>query len=282
MVNHRLRNIWVVDDRETPTVLPPVKGQAMFGSNSPKNLLIAAMRDDDVRALLEQSETVELTVNDNIEQPNVPFEHVYFPDRGVVSVVVSAPDGKRIEAGLIGREGVTGFSAAQSADQSPHQTFVQMKGRAIRVKVGVFRRALDQSSHLRQLIGRYGHTFNTQIAYTALANGKATIEERLGRWLLMCQDRIGDPNLELTHEFLALMLGTRRPGVTDALHMLEGKHLIKSTRGTCLVTDRKGLIDLVGGIYGVPEAEYDRLVGTEFKEAVMETRSDRAVETRTN
>ena len=252
----------------------------MFGSNSPQNLLIAAMRDADVRALLEQSETVELSVNDNIEQPNVPFEHVYFPDSGVVSVVVSAPDGKRIEAGVIGREGMTGFSAVQAADQSPHQTFVQMKGGATRVKVGTFRRALDHSSHLRQLIGRYGHTFNTQIAYTALANGKATVEERLGRWLLMCQDRTGDPNLALTHEFLALMLGTRRPGVTDALHMLEGKHLIKSTRGICLVTDRQGLIDLVGGIYGVPEAEYDRLIGTEFDQSVRHTRSDRVVDIR--
>lgn len=247
----------------------------MFGSNSPQNLLIATMRDEDVRALLEQSETVELSVHANIEQPNVPFEHVYFPDSGVVSVVVSAPDGQRIEAGLIGREGMTGFSAVQAADQSPHQTFVQMKGSATRVKVETFRRALDHSSQLRLLIGRYGHTFNTQIAYTALANGKATIEERLGRWLLMCQDRVGAPELALTHEFLALMLGTRRPGVTDALHMLEGKHLIKSTRGICIVTDRQGLIDLVGGIYGVPEAEYDRLIGTEFDQSVMENRSER-------
>jgi CRP-like cAMP-binding protein len=252
----------------------------MFGSNSPQNLLIATMRDEDVRALLEQSETVELSVHDNIEQPNVPFEHVYFPNSGVVSVVVSAPDGKRIEAGVIGREGMTGFSAVQAADQSPHQTFVQMKGAATRVKVGTFRRPLDHSSHLRQLIGRYGHAFNTQIAYTALANGKATIEERLGRWLLMCHDRVGKPDLALTHEFLALMLGTRRPGVTDALHMLEGKHLIKSTRVICLVTDRKGLIDLVGGIYGVPEAEYDRLIGTEFDQSVRDTRSDRVVDIR--
>jgi CRP-like cAMP-binding protein len=78
------------------------------------------MRDEEVRALLERSETVDLSVHDSLEQPNVPFEHVYFPDSGVVSVVVSAPDGKRIEAGVIGREGMTGFSAVQAAYQSPH------------------------------------------------------------------------------------------------------------------------------------------------------------------
>ncbi|WP_372353064.1 helix-turn-helix domain-containing protein [Pararhizobium sp. BT-229] len=97
---------------------------------------------------------------------------------------------------------------------------------------------------------------------------------RLGQWesdnrgavgamLLMCEDRVGDPDLKLTHEFLSLVLGVRRSGVTDALRLLEGKHLIRSTRGICTVIDRQGLIELLGGIYGVPEAEYDRLIGSE-------------------
>lgn len=232
----------------------------MFEPKSPRNILLAAMRAEDADALLARSEHAELNVYDMLERPNVPITHVYFPENGVVSVVVTAPDGRQIEAGVIGREGMTGLSATLSSDRSPHRTFVQMKGAATRVDVDTFRSVLDGSPHLRQIINRYSHALNTQIAYTALANAKATIEERLARWLLMCEDRIGTPDLRLTHEFLSLMLGARRPGVTDALHILEGKHFIKSIRGVCTVIDRKGLIDLVGGIYGVPEAEYERLI----------------------
>ena len=96
---------------------------------------------------------------------------------------------------------------------------------------------------------------------TALANGRATIVQRLARWLLMCHDRIGNPQLRLTHEFLSLMLGTRRSGVTTALHILEGEGLIRSDRGSCTIKDRAGLEARARGIYGVPEAEYRRLIG---------------------
>jgi CRP-like cAMP-binding protein len=100
-----------------------------------------------------------------------------------------------------------------------------------------------------------------QVVQTALANGRAKIEERLARWLLMAQDRLDDGNLQLTHEFIALMLGVRRPGVTDAINDLEGKGLIRSARGRVRIVDRKGLEAAAGGIYGVPEAEYRRLIG---------------------
>ena len=95
-----------------------------------------------------------------------------------------------------------------------------------------------------------------------MTNGHALIEERLARWLLMAHDRLDGDAMALTHEFLALMLGVRRPGVTVGLHFLEGKGLIKSTRGVVTVIDRGSLEELADGSYGVPEAEYDRLFGT--------------------
>jgi CRP-like cAMP-binding protein len=97
-----------------------------------------------------------------------------------------------------------------------------------------------------------------QIAATALADGRYNVNERLARWLLMCHDRLGD-ELALTHDFLALMLGVRRPSVTDALHVLEGERLIKADRARIQVRDRLGLEQFAGEAYGVPEAEYRRL-----------------------
>jgi CRP-like cAMP-binding protein len=109
---------------------------------------------------------------------------------------------------------------------------------------------------------RYVHAFMMQASQTALANGRARLTERLARWLLMWQDRLRTPHLTITHEFLALLLGVRRQGVTLALHEIEGRGFIKGTRNLVTVLDRKGLMILAGGFYGIPEAEYDTTLGT--------------------
>ncbi|WP_228445664.1 Crp/Fnr family transcriptional regulator [Terricaulis silvestris] len=148
-----------------------------------------------------------------------------------------------------------------SNHRSPNDAFVQLAGRAVRITSDDLREVLSQSTAFRQLAQRFVQVFMAQVAQTALANGRAKIEERLARWLLMAQDRLDDSNLTLTHEFIALMLGVRRPGVTDALNDLEGKGLIRSSRGALRIIDRHGLEATAGGIYGVPEAEYKRLIG---------------------
>lgn len=102
----------------------------------------------------------------------------------------------------------------------------------------------------------------TQVAQTAFANGAATVEHRLARWLLMAQDRQASDELQLTHEFISIMLGVRRSGVTDALHELERKRLIRGARGVIEIRNRSRLVALAGGIYGVPEAQYERLIGS--------------------
>ncbi len=101
-----------------------------------------------------------------------------------------------------------------------------------------------------------------QTAHSALANGRYTIQERLARWLLMCHDRLGKDDLPLTHEFLSLMLGIRRSGVTEALHALEGVQIVKAGRGHIHLRDRLRLEEIAGGCYGVPEAEYAKLIGS--------------------
>jgi CRP-like cAMP-binding protein len=120
---------------------------------------------------------------------------------------------------------------------------------------------MGQSRSLHQAFLLYGHAFIVQSAYTAAANGRNLIEERLARWILMAHDRIGTDDMALTHEFLAMMLGVRRPGVTITLKLLERAGLIVTGRGVISIIDRKGLEQISNGAYGEPEAEFKRLFG---------------------
>jgi CRP-like cAMP-binding protein len=119
---------------------------------------------------------------------------------------------------------------------------------------------MDGSAPLRELLMRYVHVFRLQTAQTAHANARFQLSSRLARWLLMAADRLG-PQLSLTHEYVAYLLGVRRSGVTDALHVLEGKHLIRSSRGLITICDRGGLEAQAGMSYGAAEEEYRRLIG---------------------
>ena len=163
--------------------------------------------------------------------------------------------------GIIGRDGVTGTSILHGADTTPHEIFTQVPGSALRMAADDLRTAIRTSSSLHGRLLRYAGAFNVQIAYTALSHGSYTIEERLARWLLMCHDRVDGDDLPLVHEFLSMMLGVRRSGVTIAVQTLEATGMIKATRGHINVRDRAKLEEAAGGSYGVPEAEYRRLCG---------------------
>jgi CRP-like cAMP-binding protein len=139
---------------------------------------------------------------------------------------------------------------------------MQVPGQAIRIEADDLRTALDSSPSVRRLLLLYSQAQAVQISYTALANGRFTIDERLARWLLMCHDRIDGEAFPITHEFLALMLGIRRAGVTTALQTLETSRVIKAGRGRIEILDRDELRAGAGDCYGVPEAEYERLIGS--------------------
>ena len=141
---------------------------------------------------------------------------------------------------------------------------MQGEGHGYLMPADVVRSVMDTSPQDRTLILRYLHSFTIQVSYTALANARLSIYERLSRWLLMCQDRLGD-DLGLTHQFLSIMLGVRRSGITDQLHMLEGIGAIRSTRGNVRILDRNKLEEIAGGSYGVPENEYERLIGAKIR-----------------
>jgi CRP-like cAMP-binding protein len=155
---------------------------------------------------------------------------------------------------------MVGKAVVLGLDRTPNETFIQVEGAALRLRSEELSRAMDERPSIRGVLLRYVHTCLIQIAHAALANGRYNIRERLARWLLTCHDRLGRDELPLTHEFLSLMLGVRRSGVTQALNLLEVEKTITVRRGQIIVSDRRKLERIAGGSYGVPEAEYERVI----------------------
>ena len=193
------------------------------------NRLLASLSLKDLALLQPHLRPVDLPLRKVLEEPNKPIRDVYFIESGIASVV--AGDGNPIEVGLIGREGMSGVNIVLGDDRSVNRTFIQAEGTALRLKARDLRLAMEKSPTLRLALLRYAQVFSVQVTQTAVANGRAKLESRLARWLLMAHDRFDHGPFPFTHQFLALMLGVRRPGVTVALHFLEGYGLIKATRG---------------------------------------------------
>jgi CRP-like cAMP-binding protein len=229
--------------------------------SSVSNRLLRTLSPADFALLAPHLEQVDLGVGKTVVAANKPIEYAYFLESGIVSVVASRADSQTIEVGIYGREGMGGFPLLLGSDQSPHDQYMQLAGAGHRIKTAPFLRAVHQSQTINRLLLRYVHSFTTQTAQTALANGSSHIDERLARWLLMCHDRIDGDVLPLTHRFLAMMLGVRRSGVTDTLHILEGRRLVSARRGQITIVDRVKLERLAGASYGLPESEYKRLIG---------------------
>ena len=224
------------------------------------NRLLKSLSASDRAALLPDLEAISLATWQVIERPNERIPYVYFLTSGLASVVGTTQPEQRIEVGMVGYEGMTGLAVVLGHDRSTNETVIQAAGTALRIPSAVLRRTLQGSATLSTALLRYVHVFMMQCSQTALANGRGRLSERLARWLLMWQDRLKTRHLTVTHEFLALLLGVRRQGVTMALHELEGQGLIKGKRNRITVVDRVGLLGLANGFYGVPEAEYDRTV----------------------
>lgn len=209
--------------------------------------------------------SVPLTSYQRVQRRTQPIDYVYFPESGLLSLL--ALEGARhIEVGLIGYEGMSGLPLILGNDSSPHEYVVQVSGTAHRLPTAVLRAALQSSVPLREMLANYAHSMMIQMAYSALAIGQAKLEERLARWLLMSQDRVGD-ELPLTHDNLSFSLGVRRAGVTEALHRLQSARLIRTSRGRVVITDRAGLQRIARGLYGTPEGEYHRLTGCPVPQA---------------
>ncbi|MFE1599889.1 Crp/Fnr family transcriptional regulator [Methylobacterium sp. ID0610] len=230
-------------------------------SPSFQNRLLRALPPDDLGLLTPHFEAVPLKKGDVVVSPNKPFSHAYFPESGLASVVSITSDGRRLEVGLFGREGMLSTALVLGADRTPHETFLQVEGTWLRIEADRLRAAMRQSPPLTDLLMRYVQTFLLVLSQTALSNGTYMVEERLARWLLMAHDRLDGDDLPLTHEFLSIMLGVQRTSVTLATQVLEGEGMIRAQRGRITVLDRVALERMAGDSYGVAEREYERLIG---------------------
>lgn len=228
---------------------------------SVRNRLLSSLSRDDFALLRPRLIAAKLKLRDVVIAPGEPIEQLYFPEEGILSVVAVTAGDHRIEVGLIGREGMSGTAILLHTDRTPHEVFVQVPGDALRVAAADLRAAVAASPSLNRHLLRYVQTLGIQVACTALANGRLTIQERLARWILMCHDRVSGDEFATTHRCLALMLGANRPGVTQALHTMEATGSIVSRRNRLIIRDRHSLEAAAGASYGLPEAEYVRLIG---------------------
>jgi CRP-like cAMP-binding protein len=227
-------------------------------ANYPANRLLNFLSADDRKLFTPHLKPVELKLRHTLEQANQPIEHIYFLDDGIASVVGDSKTFGQIEIGIIGKEGMTGLQVVLGNDRSPYETFIQIPGNGLRLEVEKLRAAMDKSRTLQQLLLRYVQVFMIQTSQTALSNAAALLSQRLARWLLMCEDRLASRQIPITHEFMAIMLGVQRSGVTIALGELESRDLIRGKRGLITILDRPTLEKLTNGSYGVAEAEYKR------------------------
>ncbi|MEI1252188.1 Crp/Fnr family transcriptional regulator [Rhizobium aouanii] len=225
------------------------------------NRLLKALPANCFAALSGQLELVDLPLGHVLVEPDALTGSVVFIERGLGSIVASSSDGKTVEVGHLGFEGMSGAHLLLKARRTPNKTFMQTPGSGLALSSDLLERFILQHREASDLLLRYVHSCALQLAHSALANARYNMPERLARWLLMCHDRIRVPDLPITHEFLSLMLGVRRSGVTDQLHIIEGLGIVKATRGNLRILSRAKLEDAAGGCYGIPEREYDRLVG---------------------
>ena len=234
----------------------------MSGSNSrSRNHLLASLSDSDFDLIGAHLEAISLQPGDVLEKSSRAIDHVFFPESGVLSVVPSVSRDHPVEVGVVGREGMSGVAVVMGSDRSQNNVFVQIAGHGQRLSSERLRIAMEKSPSLRTLFLGFVQALMTQTAQTAVANGLGKLDERLARWLLMTHDRIQGDELHVTHEFLSLLLGVRRAGVTDAFHLLQAKRLLTATRGRIVIENRAGLEKAAGDYYGTAEMEYERLTG---------------------
>lgn len=224
-----------------------------------RNRLLAALTREDYALLTKRLVPVALELQVLLIEAHKPIPYVYFPESGIVSAVANTFEG-RIEIGIAGREGMVGLPVALGADRTPHTHIVQGAGKALRIETEELRDAIRERPTIFRPLGLYAQALIVQVGQTVYANATFNIEARLARWILMTQDRTDSDELLLTHDFLSMMLGVRRPGVTTAVHILEGTGAIGTKRGRIAVLDREKLLELAGDSYHVAEDEYERLM----------------------
>jgi CRP-like cAMP-binding protein len=224
------------------------------------NRLLDSLEADDRHLVSAFLTPVDLHDRERLEEPNCRPPYVYFVLSGLVSIVYRSCNGEQVDVGVVGYEGCTGCGVILGCERTPQAVTVQSPGDALRISIADFQRCMEQSVALHRTLLRYVQTVVVQRDETALAASLGTIDQRVARWLLMADDRSPEQDIRLTHETLADILGVRRGGATVSMQKLARLGLITYRRGRVQIADRTGLQRFAGQLYGVPEAEFKRLL----------------------
>ena len=211
-------------------------------SSWPRNRLLLALPSSNLKRLMPELEQIRCQRSQILMDADSSFDHVYFPDSGVVSVVAVYANGSIIEMATIGREGCTAVQAIFGAKRSSSRLLVQLPGSAAKMSRVAFTRAMGSMPAFRTLMYAYVNAFLEQVMVSVACNGAHSLKERLARWLLMMRDRGDDDALQITQDLLADMLGVQRPTVTNAAKELERAGLIARGRRQITIRDRQGLV----------------------------------------
>ncbi len=225
------------------------------------NRLLSLLRPRDYARLRPHLHRIPLEYRQSLYRANVPIGFVYFIETGVGSLVNTMANGHAAEVGTIGNEGLVGLPIVFGDDRAPTSVYVQVPGAGLRMKATLFAIELARSAPMRTVMLHYAHAFFNQVAQSAACNHFHSLEQRCCRWLLMTHDRMQSNEFLLTQEFLAMMLGVRRTGVTAAAGALQRAGLIRYKRGNVSIIDRRGLKHRSCECYEISKREFDRLLG---------------------
>ena len=219
-----------------------------------QNRLLRALPSEVLSLMLPLLEEVPLAAGERVVTAGEPIPHAWFFESGLASVMLHTAERGSYETLVVGRDGMVSTALVLGVE-------VRVPGTALRIGAGALRQMMVQSGVLREVLMRYVQVAMLWMSQMALSNRRHRIEERLAHWLLLATDRIDGSEIVMTHEALAQVLGTHRPGITVALHELERAQMIATRRGQITVIDRARLIRAAGESYGLAEAEYKRLIG---------------------
>jgi len=212
-----------------------------LGDRQLANRILLALPQTVFEAIEPDLEIVDLVRGQIIYHVDSPINHVYFVDHGLISLIKTMRDGRTVEIGAIGLEGLAGSEALLGIENAILESIVQIPGAAFRIGCNVFRQEMARSDVLRALVQNYAHFAVTQLAQTAACNRLHSLDERFCRWLLIAHDNARSDSFRLTHEFLAMMLGVQRTGISLAANTLQRAGLIRYRRGIVTITDRPAL-----------------------------------------
>jgi CRP-like cAMP-binding protein len=212
---------------------------------------LLAIPDEEFADIREKLHYVDLPHYTVLYEPRKKLDYAFFLNTGMASLVFNTNGGESVEVGVIGKEGFTPIPAAVGVRHSPHQAVMQVSGDGFRLSVEELHEVLKAGPELQTLLNRYATVHGMQTAQTAGCNRLHDLEQRLARWLLLIQDRVGSGLLRITHDFLAMMLGTDRPSVSLAAGTLRKKRIIEYTHGSVRVLNRKKLEGSACECYGL-------------------------------